>query len=206
MAVDGVTVPAFSASTLPPPPDKSNLKDKVIEISREVYATKRSDVEDYITEWSMPINLAEEEGARRKDRSDKIKTLPQNNTRQNQPERKNEEGSEKREIINPSAILKSNKVEILKDRFNRQWYALSPKKREADKAEKPTESPEAAIAEKVKEELHMDQPQSGGDRGEPKDQTNLITWEQADELGLKLESKDIKRPTNLDEFEPIDEL
>jgi len=203
MAVDGVTVPAFSASTLPPPPDKSNLKDKVIETSRETYATARSDVEDYIAEWSMPINLAEEDGARRKDRSDKIKTLPQENKKE---EKERESRRESKGVVNTSDVLKKNKVEILKDRFNRQWYALSPNNRVEDKDEKPTEAPIAAISEKVKEKIHMDQPRSGGDRGEVKDETNLITWEQADELGLKLDSKDVKRPTNIDEFEPIDEL
>ncbi len=49
-------------------------------------------------------------------------------------------------------------------------------------------------------------PQSGGDRGEESEETQLITWDQADELDLKLPKTEIERPANYDDFEPIDEL
>ncbi len=238
MAIDGVTVPAFSAGTLPPPDEKSNLKDQVVAASRTAFATPRTDVEDYIAEWSMPINLAEDDdptgkssGARRKDASDKIVT-----TAQPQEVVEDKLAEEKTEAIKTGEraqeFLKNNKVEILKDRFDRQWYALTAQTdgsvwgedREAEEVQKqePTEAPEAAISEVVIEEKHMeDVPspasqskdsavetpvQSGGDRGEGDETTHLITWDQADELGLKLEKPAVERGSDSDEFQPIDEL
>ncbi len=61
MAIDGVTVPAFSAGTLPPPDEKARLRELVIQRSREQFAIPRSDVEDYIADWSVPLNLSLEE-------------------------------------------------------------------------------------------------------------------------------------------------
>ena len=226
MAIDGVTVPAFSAGTLPPPDEKSNLKDAVIEASRAAFATPRTDVEDYIAEWSMPINLAEEdptgkgEGARRKDASDRIVTTPeQNRPVQQQPSQPQpEQVSADQKGERAGELLEKNKVEILKDRFDRQWYAVTPIPK-TDSGEKrtlapavaeikpvDTEAPRAAISEKVVEEMHMKQPQGGGDRGEGGENTHLITWDQADELGLKLEKPVVERGSETDEFEPIDEL
>ncbi len=226
MAVDGVTVPAFSASTLPPPDEKSNLKDQVIQTSRTAFATPLTDVEDYIAEWSMPINLAEDDGtgksdgARRKDASDRIVTIAP------QPEtvvvEKKTEGESQEKISGEKAgeLLEKNKVEILKDRFDRQWYAVTTKADESplgqerketgvqpEKAEV-TEAPEAAISEVLIEEKKMeDAPtQSGGDGGESDETTHLITWDQADELGLKVENPVVERSAETDEFQPIDEL
>ncbi|MEX2361849.1 MAG: type IV secretory system conjugative DNA transfer family protein, partial [Patescibacteria group bacterium] len=227
MAIDGVTVPAFSAGTLPPPEEKSNLKDAVVAASRASYSTPRTDVEDYIAEWSMPINLSEEDGtgksggARRKDETDRIVTSP---TAKEEPQRfvqpagdsdtkpKDQDGEKLKET------LKNNKIEIIKDRFDRQWYGVTPIERTLEDGgvakkdeiapEQKTEtiSPPAALSEKVIEKYNMETPQSGGDRGEKTDETQLISWEQADQLGLKLPNKDVARPTNYDDFEPIDEL
>ncbi|MDO8649967.1 MAG: type IV secretion system DNA-binding domain-containing protein, partial [Candidatus Berkelbacteria bacterium] len=59
MAIDGVTVPAFSAGTLPPRSEKTNLTEQIIANSRQMYSRPVEEVEDYITEWSTPINLSD---------------------------------------------------------------------------------------------------------------------------------------------------
>ncbi|MEX1051977.1 MAG: type IV secretion system DNA-binding domain-containing protein [Patescibacteria group bacterium] len=226
MAVDGVTVPAFSASTLPPPEEKSNLKDAVIDASRTAFATPRTDVEDYIADWSMPINLADEptgksEGARRQDPSDRIVTnTPPQQVAGDKTEEKETESSKIGE--GAQEFLKNNKVEILKDRFDRQWYGISPtatavgEEKKAEEAivleaKATTEAPEAAISEALIEDKRMEiipgEPaQSGGDRGEVGENTHLITWDQAGELGLNLDNTVVERDAQTAEFEPIDEL
>jgi len=223
MAIDGVTVPAFSAATLPPPPEKSNLREVVINESRQAFATTRTDVEDYIAEWSMPINLAEEgikqEGARKKDPSERIVT-----TAPDKAFAEKEKGSVETKTKNGvGEVLKDNKVEILKDRFNRQWYAVTTKVGEAAKdntkgddyqepvEEKQTTAPESAISEKIIEEFKMENNQDthsrgGGDSGEIDQDTQLITWDQADQLGLKLDNYGKSKRDEIDEFEPIDEI
>ncbi|KKU43063.1 MAG: hypothetical protein UX60_C0038G0010, partial [Berkelbacteria bacterium GW2011_GWA2_46_7] len=59
MAIDGVTVPAFSAGTLPPKLEKTNLVEQIVANSRQMYSRPVEEVEDYITEWSTPINLSD---------------------------------------------------------------------------------------------------------------------------------------------------
>ncbi|MBU1092111.1 TraM recognition domain-containing protein [Patescibacteria group bacterium] len=50
LSIDGLTVPAFSAQTLPPPPDKNNNVEKIIQLSRERYAKPSGFVESKIGE------------------------------------------------------------------------------------------------------------------------------------------------------------
>ena len=50
LSIDGLTVPAFSARTLPPPPDKNNNAEKVIALSREHYSKPASFVEQKVKE------------------------------------------------------------------------------------------------------------------------------------------------------------
>lgn len=51
LAIDGITSPAFSAVTLPPPTDVTGNKNKVIAQSRERYASPRNKVEERIAKW-----------------------------------------------------------------------------------------------------------------------------------------------------------
>lgn len=50
LSIDGLTVPAFSAKTLPLPPDKNNNADKIIALSREHYTKPVSFIEQKIKE------------------------------------------------------------------------------------------------------------------------------------------------------------
>jgi len=56
LMIDGVASDAFSAKTLPPIEDKvfyyPESRKKIIQVSRERYANKRSEVEDKINRWS----------------------------------------------------------------------------------------------------------------------------------------------------------
>lgn len=64
LMIDGISSRGFSASTLErfPVPDKS-FRDRIIEHSRQTYATKRSEVEKNIAEWAGSTS-AEEAGER----------------------------------------------------------------------------------------------------------------------------------------------
>jgi len=50
LSIDGLTVPAFSAQTLPPPPDKNYNSEKIIALSRERYAKPVKFVEEKVRE------------------------------------------------------------------------------------------------------------------------------------------------------------
>lgn len=53
LMIDGVSSQAFSANTLPPlEPAFGSNKEKIINVSRERYATQRSDVEEKIAKWT----------------------------------------------------------------------------------------------------------------------------------------------------------
>ena len=64
LMVDGVTSRPFSAITLPPMSSvdpNNNVKDKIIESSRELYARSRTEVESEITKWSTTLQNGEGE-------------------------------------------------------------------------------------------------------------------------------------------------
>lgn len=50
LSIDGLTVPAFSAQTLPPPADKNNNVEKIVQLSRERYAKPSSFIEGKLAE------------------------------------------------------------------------------------------------------------------------------------------------------------
>jgi hypothetical protein len=58
MAINGVTRPAFSAVTLPPPDNPNQNRDKIIVSSREHYGRQREIVEQKILEWSENLDVA----------------------------------------------------------------------------------------------------------------------------------------------------
>lgn len=170
MAIDGVTVPAFSADTLPPPPEKSMLKAQAIAASREKYAMARADVEEYIADWSAPMDLSndwkQKEGIGSEKKSEgKIRTESPSGIvtfSEPKPEVKTDQAS----VVEPergespekdsggaiSEALDKNKIQIINDRFSRKWYAISPKEKgresnEVEKAEKEEIKPEAKKVE-----------------------------------------------------------
>ena len=145
MAIDGVTVPAFSAGTLPPKVEKTNLVDQIIANSRLVYTRPVEEVEDYITEWSSPINLSDPSNSSgQSPRTSPQQTSLTQNPKVGESETKNREspitnlkvGVENQEegIISEDTSVRSEsvrgeipedlKIEIIKDRFDRPWYAV----------------------------------------------------------------------------------
>ncbi|MCL5794769.1 MAG: type IV secretory system conjugative DNA transfer family protein, partial [Patescibacteria group bacterium] len=68
MAIDGVTRPAYSATTLPPVEPVAGQKenrDKIIQSSREKFAQKREGVENKIQQWAQDsMEAKEKEGSK----------------------------------------------------------------------------------------------------------------------------------------------
>ncbi len=135
MAIDGVTVPAFSASTLIPPTEVYENSLKVIESSRKQFSKPRNEVEDYIAEWSSPIDLNSE--TRPGEKGSSLKA-PGNETPADKgfslpAALKTTEVTEKSEVGEtavkteepPKSLPTGHKIEILKDRFARNWYAVT---------------------------------------------------------------------------------
>jgi len=52
LLIDGLSPPAFSASTLPPPEMNNQFRDEIYEKSRRKYSTPRAEVEASIEKWS----------------------------------------------------------------------------------------------------------------------------------------------------------
>lgn len=233
MAIDGVTVPAFSASTLPPPAEKYNLSAQVIDRSRQHFSTPRGDVEDYVAEWSAPINLSQEGESRQKSMAqdfEKIVTKPaekigESEQKIDQP--KSEMGESEAKIVGESAqpnvhaLPKNTKIEMLTDRFNRHWYAVTDNnsseiKGAGEQLEKVTSVPdyhnnpfnsEFLTDQPIQTESKTDTTVQSGGVVERKDEApQLITWEKADELGLKLPNQPNQAEPINNEFQPIDEL
>jgi len=232
MAIDGVTMPAFSAATLPPPKEKFGLKDQVIQSSRANFAVPRADVEEYIADWSAPIDLNAVNG--------KDIILP-SATKPNLDQAEKEPPAEKAMIaepIKPSIVEESEpktnlpddlKVEILKDRFSRNWYAVAGDQlhwpveqgreqpnsadqlgesqllaRPADQVSpSPTANGRPLASRGEAAEKETDTQPSGGGGSE-----DLITWEKAEELGLRLQQPNIKKSEvdQAGDYQPIDEL
>lgn len=264
MAIDGVTVPAFSAGTLPPPADKDDLAAQVKERSRAQYGRPRADVEEYIAEWSTPISLNSPAPAPKTD-YDAPKAAPQVEKpaviSEPKPEAKPEDVpyakpeergniEQKHEPVGqvqnsggdmngekdvmPTALPQGKKIQIIKDRFDRPWYAvgknetglstkleagLSTRLEAGEQTQKISETKpldhstplevNRARGEQVEEPKITDtQPDLGGG-GEPeeKGEEHLISWDKASELGLKLPENEPKKDNDFsDQFEPIDEL
>ncbi|MEK7202564.1 MAG: type IV secretion system DNA-binding domain-containing protein [Patescibacteria group bacterium] len=164
MAIDGVTVPAFSAGTLPPRTEKTHLVDQIIANSRLMYSRPVEEVEDYITEWSTPINLSDpskqpipqpyeelktKPNAFEKDKArspiigveeqsspqplapspDEVGESEEKKEAEKAPKVFEEEGTEatKAAKTEPGRVElpRGIKTEIIKDRFDRQWYAVT---------------------------------------------------------------------------------
>ena len=65
LMIDGVTSPPFSATTLPPIKKQDIMfRSDIIENSREVFASPRSEVEDAIRKWHEPVTAATSGGRR----------------------------------------------------------------------------------------------------------------------------------------------
>ncbi|MBI4948429.1 type IV secretion system DNA-binding domain-containing protein [Candidatus Berkelbacteria bacterium] len=182
MAIDGVTVPAFSAATLPPPETQHNFIGEIIDFSRENYAKTREDVEEYILDWSAPVDISNMQNKQEK-QSDIVT--------------KREEENSLPKIIESGGVgeKKESKTEILKDRFNRNWYAVS-----GEVELKPKEE----VKSKTEEMIQANQ--SGGEIEKFEQNDQLITWEKASELGVNPSEFGTKNKPAYDDYLPIDEL
>jgi len=218
MAIDGVTVPAFSASTLPPRTDKTNLTDRIIESSRKIYSKPLDEVEDYIAEWSTPINLTEMSDGTPKEKSKQREDRGSQSTSENVVEKKEtvrqaEEGSSQTERADESSeqgrerkmtLPENSKIEILKDRFDRAWYAVATNEEKSQRGEsdQKSEIPSSNIEEK-----NIDITDESG--GETDKNDHLITWDDVEELDIKVPQSDelvVKNPAPDEELLPLDEI
>lgn len=58
LMIDGVTSKAFSADTLAPiPKQEQSFKEEIIRRSRQRYGSSRTDVEQAISQWSLPVAI-----------------------------------------------------------------------------------------------------------------------------------------------------
>lgn len=212
MAIDGVTAPAFSASTLPPPANPTKLTETVIAESRRRFTRERSEVEDYITDWSESVDLGK-----------MAKDTPEAPRPEEAPL-----GPDLSAVkIEEPQLPPGSKVEIIKDRFDRSWYAIADRVRsispEAGEREQEIVEPAAKAEEEIApveeapastdkdfplEPIVEDKPPSES-RGEgEKESEDLITWDQAEELGIQPAGRPDLSIDNLktDQLLPVKEL
>jgi len=244
MAIDGVTMPAFSAGTLPPPQEKYNLSQQVIDRSRATSAVPRADVEEYIAEWSAPINLSEEPKKPRL-MTGTAQEIAAKTTSAEPPVPQKEEQSPspvtetigKEFVVTPPVQsaptkpqetgerglnkLENSKIEMINDRFNRKWYAISSREQQVGGESGSGGEVISTISTGLKESTPADsqsslptqatqtpatQAQSGGMGERAKENNPLITWEKASELGLRVPDEVPNTSNNADDYLPIDEL
>lgn len=220
MAVDGVTVPAFSAGTLPPPAVKSNVVSDVITASAEQYTTPRSDVEDYIAEWSAPIDLSEAGESKPKDGRAPGNETPADKGFAADRGMSSEKSAAKAEV--KPFLPPGQKIEILKDRFNRNWYAVSEaagaKAQPVQQIQVTPPVHEGVLATEtggiLEEKIAAEQGQSqlrsegnlrSGGVAPESGVEHLITWDQVEDLGLTVEQS-VPTQKHDSDIMPIDEL
>ncbi|MDZ4221640.1 MAG: type IV secretion system DNA-binding domain-containing protein [Patescibacteria group bacterium] len=74
LMIDGIASQPFSAATLPPISGETDNREKVINVSRERYATAREVVEEKIMRWSEAGRESEDEEAHRPSRASDTRT------------------------------------------------------------------------------------------------------------------------------------
>jgi hypothetical protein len=103
------------------------------------------------------------------------------------------------------------KIQVLKDRFDRPWYAVAQNEtgehREKIIEEQPQDEDRIEQVENLPITDIQTPSQSGGVVTENNGEEQLISWDKADELGLKLPDKASQITNNFDsDFKPIDEI
>ncbi len=99
LSIDNLTTNAFSAQTLPLPADKNNIQDKIIEVSRERYATDAKFVEAKITKSIEEVQEALEASQKKPKYNSKYPYTP--NKPYNKPS--NYQGSQNKPYNNSSS-------------------------------------------------------------------------------------------------------
>ncbi|MEK7535159.1 MAG: type IV secretion system DNA-binding domain-containing protein [Patescibacteria group bacterium] len=219
MAIDGVTVPAFSASTLSPKTDKTNLVEQIVANSRQMYSRPVEEVEDYITEWSTPINLSDPSKQPIPQPYEELKTKSDAFISQKEGSAAEEsglaDGPEKLETgestgkgevrVEPGRgeLPEGLKIEIIKDRFDRPWYAVEQTKDQKPKSEI-MEGGEKDFEDGG--EIAPNTPPFVGSGGEATESDQLISWDDAEQLGIQTphephKSADGQGLTPLDEID-----
>ncbi len=131
MAIDGVTSPAFSAITLPPPTDTEGNREKVVAYSQEKYGRNREEVEQAIAKWSEESSKPPTGEIREGKHWEK----PQESFQERPAEK------EKTAQKGPSAIIRvaGKKFAEYTDQQGDKWYQeiLEPAKTEIEKTAEP---------------------------------------------------------------------
>ena len=264
MAIDGVTVPAFSAGTLPPKLEKTNLVEQIVANSRQMYSRPVEEVEDYITEWSTPINLSDPSkqpiSNRLSERDTSEATIPQpheelktktdafagqdggskageSEEKKDQPSSESKSGGEGEEKL-PVAkepgrganLPPGMKTEIIKDRFDRPWYAVTQENKTEDggagnQETEQTENGGVATQADIESDPVVESTeiatQSGGvapventpptteGGGGASENDQLISWDDAEQLGIQVQmepNSSLVKSADDQGLTPLDEI
>ena len=252
MAIDGVTEPAFSAGTLPPRLEKTNLVDQIVANSRRMYSRPVEEVEDYITEWSSPINLNDpskqpipqpyQELKTRPDAFEQVKNEKPGEKSRGEGQEKKDQSSEEKSggegEENPLVAKEPGrdplpagmKTEIIKDRFDRPWYAVTKESGGVEdnlknqistlKNEKKSEefssdgqsSPSSLTDQKyrsggITRQINTDSNSESG--GGALENDHLISWDDAERLGISVQmepTNELVKSANDQDLTPLDEI
>jgi hypothetical protein len=117
MSIDGVTCPAFSATTLPPDAHTNPNREKITRLSRERYAKSREFVEEKINEWMAKM---EEEVAT------KAMVKIEAKTKEKQAK---EPGKQAGEQVVVQRGEEEEVFEVFTDQKQRKWYLLTEKRK-----------------------------------------------------------------------------
>jgi len=117
MSIDGVTCPAFSATTLPPDAHTNPNREKITRLSRERYAKSREFVEEKINEWMAKM---EEEAATKATVKIEAKT---------KEKQAKEPGKQAGEQVVVQRGEEEEVFEVFTDQKQRKWYLLTEKRK-----------------------------------------------------------------------------
>ncbi|MDO8650554.1 MAG: hypothetical protein Q7K33_04605, partial [Candidatus Berkelbacteria bacterium] len=230
--------------------EKTNLTEQIIANSRQMYSRPVEEVEDYITEWSTPINLSDPSKQPIPQPYEELKTRTdafagqdggskagEGEEKKDQPSSESKNGGEGEEKL-PVAkepgrganLPPGMKTEIIKDRFDRPWYAVTQENKTEDggAGNQDTEQTEnggvttqADIESDPVVESTEINTQSGGvapeentpptteDGGGASENDQLISWDDAEQLGIQVQmepsSESIKSADDQG-LTPLDEI
>jgi len=215
MAINGVTAQAFSAQTLPRRENPSNLATEIVEESRKNFTRARVDVEDYISEWSGPVELAalQQNQQGRKNKTEGGGEVQKKESSMKQAETVDLGGRGSVEGKKPAMSMGAGEsLEILKDRFDRPWYGVKKSLVEEPIAKESAEpaANNGGAGDRVTGEPGQ-HPQPSQPINEPNQQETaepLITWEQSQQLGMPQIPQEMITPAREKEEDliPVNEL
>ena len=147
LMIDGVASLPFSAVTMPPIGSPTGSTEKVIRVSRERYAKKRSVIEDKILRWSGMAEGDEDGGEGLTEESKQTKPKFKENNREKKEEKKPEKKTKEERMVSIQDLVSKKKSEDFK-----------PKEESVDKKDK-------VNGEARQGELRSKRESSGGESG-----------------------------------------